>query len=145
MASGIRLTAEEMKHIALFESITGATAKDCILDNEQNRVIIVVKEGEIGMAIGRRGKNIRLLEKLTGKKHEIIEYSDDPRTFIINAFKPARVLNVRLTERPDGKLIAVVSVNPRDKGIAIGKNGKNAERVRFLVRRYFKIENVSIV
>jgi len=97
------------------------------------------------MAIGRRGKNIRLLEKLTGKKHEIIEYSDDPRTFIINAFKPARVLNVRLTERPDGKLIAVVSVNPRDKGIAIGKNGKNAERVRFLVRRYFKIENVSIV
>ncbi len=145
MASGIRLTAEEMKHIALFESITGATAKDCILDKEQNRVIIVVKEGEIGMAIGRRGKNIRLLEKLTGKKHEIIEYSDDPRTFIINAFKPARVLNVRLTERPDGKLIAVVSVNPRDKGIAIGKNGKNAERVRFLVRRYFKIENVSIV
>ena len=48
MASGIRLTAEEMKHIALFESITGATAKDCILDKEQNRVIIVVKEGEMG-------------------------------------------------------------------------------------------------
>ncbi|RLI29729.1 NusA-like transcription termination signal-binding factor [Candidatus Bathyarchaeota archaeon] len=143
MASGIRLTAEEMKHIALFESITGATAKDCIL--EKDRAILVVKEGEIGMAIGRKGKNIKLLEKLTGKKHEIIEYSDDPRTFIVNAFKPAKVLNVRITERHDGKLIAVVSVDPKDKGIAIGKNGKNAERVRMLAKRYFQIENVTIV
>ena len=29
-------------------------------------------------------------------------------------------------------------------GVAIGKNGKNAERLRFLVKRYFLIENVSI-
>jgi N utilization substance protein A len=81
---------------------------------------------------------------MTGKKHEIIEYSEDPVQFIKNALKPAVVREVRITERTDGKTIAVVTVNPKDKGVAIGKNGKNAERLRFLAKRYFNIQNVSI-
>jgi len=81
---------------------------------------------------------------MTGKKHEIIEHSNNPQQFIKNALKPAHVNEIRITERPDGKSIAVVSVNPRDKGVAIGKNGRNAERIRFLAKRYFQIQNVSI-
>jgi N utilization substance protein A len=133
-----------MRYIALFESVTGANVKDCIIDEDVNRIIFVVKEGDIGVAIGRQGKNIHLLEKMTGKRHEIIEHSENPAQFIKNALKPARVTEIRITERPDGKSIAVVSVSPRDKGVAIGKNGKNAERIRFLAKRYFQIQNVSI-
>jgi N utilization substance protein A len=144
MHSGIRLTSKEMRYIALFESITSATVKDCIVDDEQNRIIFVVKEGDIGVSIGKGGKNIHLLEKMTGKKHEIIEHSESPAQFIRNALKPAHVNEIRITERPDGKSIALVSVNPRDKGVAIGKNGRNAERIRLLAKRYFQIQNVSI-
>jgi N utilization substance protein A len=144
MASGIKLTSTEMRYIALFESITGASVKDCILDEDSNRAIFMVKEGHVGMAIGKGGKNIHLLEKMTSKKHEIIEFSDNPAQFIKNALKPARVTEVRITEKPDGKSIAVVQVIPKDKGIAIGKNGRNAERIRFLAKRYFQIQNVSI-
>ena len=60
MSSGIRFTGREMRYIALFESITGATAKDCIVDDELNRIIFIVKEGDIGAAIGKGGKNIHL-------------------------------------------------------------------------------------
>ena len=144
MATGIKLTSVEMRYIALFQSITGATVKDCIVDDDLNRIIFVVKEGSIGMAIGKKGKNIHLLEKMTGKKHEVIEHSENPAQFIKNALKPAKVDEVRITERMDGKTIAVISVNPRDKGVAIGKNGRNAERIRFLAKRYFQIQNVSI-
>ena len=144
MHSGIKFTSKEMRYIALFESITGAAVKDCIVDDELNRIIFLVREGDIGIAIGRGGKNIRLLERMTGKKHEIIEHSENPSQFIKNALKPARVNEIRITERPDGKSIAVVAVNPRDKGVAIGKNGRNAERIRFLAKRYFQIQNVSI-
>lgn len=144
MASGIKLTSKEMRYIALFQSITGAAVKDCILDDEANRAIFMVKEGDVGMAIGKGGKNIHLLEKMTSKRHEIIEYSEDPAQFIKNALKPAHVTEIRITEKTDGKSIAVVQVKPRDKGIAIGKNGRNAERIRFLAKRYFNIENVSI-
>ena len=144
MATGIKLTSVEMRYIALFQSITGATVKDCIVDNDLNRIIFVVKEGSVGMAIGKKGKNIHLLEKMTGKKHEVIEHSENPAQFIKNALKPAKVDEVRITERIDGKTIAVISVNPRDKGVAIGKNGRNAERIRLLAKRYFQIQNVSI-
>ena len=144
MASGIKLTSKEMRFIALFESITGAAVKDCVLDEDENRAIFIVKEGDIGMAIGKGGKNIRLLERMTSKRHEIIEYSENPAQFIRNALRPARVTELRITEKPDGKAIAVVAVVPKDKGVAIGRNGRNAERIRFLAKRYFQIENVSI-
>lgn len=144
MSSGIKFTSNEMRYIALFESITGATVKDCIIDKDLNRIIFIVKGGQLGIAIGKRGKNIRLLEKMTGKKHEIIEHAENPAQFIKNALKPAKVKEIRITERPNGKTIAVVSVNPKDKGVAIGKNGRNAERIRFLAKRYFQIQNVSI-
>ncbi len=144
MTSGIKITSNEMRYIALFESITNASARDCIIDEEQGRVIFIINEGQIGVAIGRGGRNIHTLERMTGKKHEIIEFSEDPVRFIRNALKPAGVKEVRVSERPDGKKIAVVAVNPKDKGVAIGKNGKNAERLRFLAKRYFQIQNVSI-
>jgi N utilization substance protein A len=144
MTSGIKFTSNEMRYIALFESITNASAKDCIVDEEQGRVIFIINEGQIGVAIGKGGRNIHTLERMTGKRHEIIEYSEDPVKFIKNALKPALVKEVRVTERPDGKKMAVVAVNPKDKGVAIGKNGKNAERLRFLAKRYFQIQNVSI-
>ena len=144
MSSGIKFTSNEMRFIALFESITGATVKDCIIDESLNRIIFIVKGGQLGIAIGKRGKNIHLLEKMTGKKHEIIEHSENPAQFIKNALKPAKVKEIRITERPNGKTIAVVSVNQKDKGVAIGKNGRNAERIRFLAKRYFQIQNVSI-
>jgi N utilization substance protein A len=144
MTTGIKITCDEMRYIALFESISGASVKDCIIDEEQGRAIFIVNQGQVGVAIGRGGRNIHTLEKMTGKKHEIIEYSEDAVQFIKNALKPAAVREVRITERTDGKTIAVVTVNPKDKGIAIGKNGKNAERLRFLAKRYFQIQNVSI-
>jgi N utilization substance protein A len=144
MATGIKITADEMRYIALFESVSGASVKDCIVDEEQGRVIFIVNPGQVGIAIGRGGRNIHQLEKMTGKKQEIIEYSEDPAQFIRNALKPAVVKEVRVSERTDGKKIAVVTVAPKDKGVAIGKNGKNAERLRFLSKRYFNIQNVSI-
>ena len=144
MTTGIKITSNEMRFIALFESITSANVKDCIIDEEQGCVLFVVSEGQIGVAIGRGGRNIHTLERMTGKKQEIIEYSEDPAHFIKNALKPATVKEVRITEKPDGKSIAVVAVDPKDKGVAIGKNGRNAERLRFLAKRYFDIQNVSI-
>jgi N utilization substance protein A len=144
VTTGIKITCDEMRYIALFESVSGAGVKDCIIDEEQDRAIFIVNQGQVGVAIGKGGRNIHTLERMTGKKHEIIEYSEDPVQFIKNALKPAQVREVRITERTDGKKMAVVTVNPKDKGVAIGKNGKNAERLRFLAKRYFDIQNVSI-
>lgn len=144
MSSKIRITSEELRYIALFESVTGAAAKDCIIDPKLSRVIFTVKPGDIGLAIGRRGSNIKLLKNMIGRTVEVVEYADDPTAFIKNSLAPAKIRELRLNERPDGKRVAVVTVEPSDKGVAIGKNGKTIERARLLTKRYFQIDNIII-
>ncbi len=144
MANKIKLTNEEMRQIALFESITGATAKDCVIDTKNNRLIFVVKEGDLKKAVGRRGSNVKLLKKMTGRDVEVVEYADNPIDFVKNTLAPARVREVRIADRSDGRRIAFVVVEPRDKGVAIGRGGRTAERARHLAKRYFQIDNVVI-
>ena len=43
----IKFTANEIRYIALFENMTGAMVKDCIIDDEHGKVTFVVKNGEL--------------------------------------------------------------------------------------------------
>jgi len=140
-ASGIKLTGEDMRLIALFENITGATANDCIVDAD--RIIFVAKQGEMGLAIGKGGKNINMLRKMTGKPIEVVEFSDNVEGLMRNSLAPAKVKEVRITERPDKKIV-VVEVEPRDKALAIGKNGRTIDKTRMLAKRYYQIDHVQI-
>ncbi len=142
-APKIRLTSEEMRYIALFESITGATSKDCLIDDKNERIIFVAKEGEMGLAIGKAGKNINMLRKMTGRQIEVVENADTPEQLIKNSLSPARIREIRITEKPEKKIV-VVEVEPRDKAIAIGKNGRTIDKTRMLARRYFQIDHVVI-
>lgn len=132
-----------MRYIALFESITGATANDCLIDENFDRIIFVAKLGEMGLAIGKGGKNINMLRRMTGRPIEIVEYADTVEGLIRNSLAPARVRQIRVTERPDKKIV-VVEVEHRDKAIAIGKNGRTIDKTRMLAKRYFQIDHVQI-
>ena len=48
---GVRLSAESIRYLTLFESITGASIKDCIVQDD--KIIFVVKKGDMGIAIGK--------------------------------------------------------------------------------------------
>lgn len=139
----IKLTADEMQYIALFESITGATARDCLIDEKADRIIFVAKQGQMGLAIGRAGRNINSLRKMTNKQIEIVEEADSVDQLIRNSLAPARIRDVRITEKPEKKIV-VVEVEPRDKAIAIGKNGRTIDKTRLLAKRYFQIDHVTV-
>lgn len=144
MLSNIKITENEMKYIALLENMTGATVLDCIIDEEADTVIFAVKKGDIGLVVGRGGEKIRRFRKLINKNVEVFEYIENPEKFIRNALKPARVKDLRLVDRVDGGKIAMVNVETKDKGIAIGKNGQNIKRIRLMAKRYFNLENIII-
>ena len=144
MTSKIRLTVDEIRYMALFESITGVAAKDCIIDNHSNKITFITNKNEAGIAVGKNGSKIKLLRKTTGRNIEIIEYADNVQDFIKNAFIPVRVKEVRVVEKLDSKKIAIVRVEEKDKGLAIGKGGEKVGRVRQLLKRYFDINNLII-
>jgi N utilization substance protein A len=139
--SRIKLTGEEMRLIALFENITGATANDCIIDSD--RIIYLAKPGEMGLAIGKGGKNINMLRKMTGKPIEVVEFSETVDGLVRNCLAPAKVKEIRITDRPDRKIV-VVEVEPRDKALAIGKNGRTIDKTRMLAKRYYQVDHVQI-
>jgi len=141
----IKLTSEELGLMSLFQSVSGAGVRDCVIDEKNGRVIYVVNPGEMGRAIGKNGIVVKTLQRLVGKPVELVEYSNDPKTFIKNALDPKYVLDVRLTEKLDGSKIAVVVVDAKKKSAVVGRNGKNAEKARLLAKRYFQIANVHIV
>lgn len=141
----IKLTSEQLSLISLFQSISGATAKDCIIDDKQNRVIFVVSKGQMGLAIGKKGASVKNVERAIKKPVEVVEWSDDMAEMIKNALDPRYVQEVRVTERVDGTKSVVVVVDPKHKGAVLGRGGRNAEKVRLLAKRYFDISNVQIV
>lgn len=131
--------------MSLFQSVTSATARDCILDEKMDRVIFVVNKGQMGLAIGKGGSTIKQLQNVVAKKIELVEFSDDAAEFIRNMLNAEMVNDVRISDRSDGSKQAVVTVDPRKKGAVVGREGRNAEKARLLAKRYFQITNVQIV
>jgi N utilization substance protein A len=54
------------------------------------------------------------------------------------------VSEVKMNKRDDGSLQAIVIVDPKKKGIVVGREGRNAEKARLLAKRYFEISSVLI-
>lgn len=130
--------------MSLFQNVTGATARDCVEDEKQDRVIFVVNNGKMGLAIGKGGSHIKSLQNIIKRNIELVEFDDDPAKFLKNVLNSKLISEVKLNKRVDGSTQAIVLVDPRKKGIVVGREGRNAEKARLLARRYFDISSVLI-
>ena len=144
MTQSIKITTDQMRLMSLFQNVTGATARDCVEDEKQDRVIFVVNAGKMGLAIGKGGSHIKTLQNIIKRNIELVEYSDDPKVFLKNMLNSKLVTEVKINKRADGTLQAIVIVDPRKKGIVVGREGRNAEKARLLAKRYFEISSVLI-
>jgi N utilization substance protein A len=140
----IKFTANEIRYIALFENMTGAMVKDCIIDDENGKVTFVVKNGDMGLAIGKKGSTVSKVQRAVDKGVEIIELSDDPIQFIKNILSPAELQSIKVLQRESGEKIATVTADNTNKRIAIGKNGINIERAKLLAKRQHNISNIIL-
>lgn len=143
LSEGVRLTDREIKYMSLFEAATGASVIDCI--DSGDVIVFIVGNGELRKALSKKGAKIQQFSMMVKKKIKVIEYSSDPSKFLENALLPAKTIEpIRIAERTNGKRIAVVTVDPKDKGIAIGKNGKTIELIRLIAKRHHQIDHVII-
>jgi len=77
----------------------------------------------VGSCVGQRGVRVEtVISELGGEKIDIIEWSEDARTFIANSLSPANILDVELRE---GQKEAKVIVDEDQLSLAIGKSGQN--------------------
>jgi len=77
----------------------------------------------VGACVGMRGSRVQaVVNELQGEKIDIIQWSPDAATFIVNALAPAEVMKVILDE--DAERIEVV-VPDEQLSLAIGRRGQN--------------------
>ena len=78
----------------------------------------------IGTCVGPRGARVQaIVNELNGENMDIVQYSEDPETFIKNAMNPAEVLNIHFMEE---ERTCIVVVPDYQLSLAIGKKGQNA-------------------
>ncbi len=77
----------------------------------------------LGACVGPGGSRVdAIVNELNGEKIDIIEYSNDPKEFIENALKPAKIVEVKIID--EKSVIAVVP--DYQLSLAIGQKGQNA-------------------
>lgn len=145
----VTLSDEARRYIAAFEAETGATARDCVVETGEDeegtdRLLFVVKAGEMGQAIGPDGTRVQALESEFGRDVVLVEDAPTAEGFVANALAPAAVYNVTVSEDDDGKTVAFAEVDDADRGVAIGAGGRNIDAAERLAKRHFDVDEIQL-
>jgi transcription termination/antitermination protein NusA len=102
--------------------------RGCVREaGERAKVAVVSRERDVdpvGACVGMKGTRVQsIIRELRGEKIDIVEWNDDPATFVVNALSPAKVSRVSVLD--DEQRIMEVVVEDKQLSLAIGKKGQN--------------------
>lgn len=120
---------------SLMERITGTWVKDCFKDDE-GVIYFIVAPGFLGKAVGKKGTNAKRVQQELGRRIRIIEFADDPVSFVRNIIHPLTADEI--TEEENNVLIKDASKKTRS--LLIGRGGKNLQLINRAVKRFFNKE-----
>ncbi len=85
----------------------------------------------VGACVGVRGMRVKnIVRELNGEKIDIVRWSDDIKTLVINALAPAKLKTVEIDEPTHS---VTVTVDADQLSLAIGKRGQNARLTSKLI------------
>ena len=112
--------------------------------NGRTKISVRTNDREIdavGACVGMRGMRVQsIVQELRGEKIDIVEFSEDPETYLKNALSPAKVS--RVVMNADEKQMTVI-VAEDQMSLAIGKKGQNVRLAAKLVRWKVDIKGPS--
>jgi transcription termination/antitermination protein NusA len=95
----------------------------------------------VGSLVGQRGVRVStVMSELGGERIDIIEWSEDAKSFIKEALSPASVLEVELDEAEHR---ATVTVSEDQQSLAIGRGGQNVRLAAKLTGWNIDIKSVG--
>lgn len=97
----------------------------------------------VGSCVGQKGVRIQaVIEALDGlEKIDVIQYSDDPAKYIVNALSPAKNLQVEIREE---QKTAIVTAAREDLPLVIGKEGQNVRLASMLAGYNIEVEGIEL-
>jgi len=137
----ISLTTETMKYIRTATQLINVDILDCLTIDD--KLVFVVRKGQLGAAIGKKAKNLERLRGLFKKTIKFVEEDPDKLQFIRNLCKPYEVKDIAVSG-PEEALVARITVSSSEKSKMIGKNGQNIDIIRKLAQRHHNFKDVQI-
>jgi transcription termination/antitermination protein NusA len=138
--SPVRYDNESLKLMSLFEKITRTSLKDSFID-DNGLLTFIVKEGQLGKAVGKKAVNVRKLENMLNRKIKILEFNSNIINFIKNLIYPLKAKGIK----QEGEEIIIEGPDTKTKGLLIGKNAKNLRNTEEVVKKYFDIKEIKII
>lgn len=135
----VTFDTDTIRLINLFENITGAPVKDCLVD--ENILYLVIGEGKVGIAIGKNGNSVKHAENIIGKTIKLFEYSSNLEKFVKNLIPQANEVK---TDKKEGKLIVEIRVEKKDRALVIGRDSKNLKLFKEILHRNHKIDELIV-
>lgn len=130
----VELDSEDLSYFSSFEKITHVMPADYL--NTSSMLIFLVDSKELGKAIGKNGFNIQKLKTSFRKKVVIIADSDNLETFVRNFFNNTEIISIE-TQNIMGEQAVILSINEKDRGIAIGKDGERIKAAKTFLKDKF--------
>lgn len=80
----------------------------------------------VGSCVGMKGLRIKnIVSELAGERIDVVEWSEEPHTYILHAISPAKASGVVLHEDGNHRTATVVAADDQ-LSLAIGRSGQNA-------------------
>lgn len=130
--------ASILQYMSIFDKITKAKLKDCIVLDES--ITFIVEQNEMGKAIGKQGSTARELESAFKKKIKIVEFSPELKSFINNLVTPLQIKDI-LEE--DG-IITIMPPDSKTRGLLIGRNASILRNYEAIIKRHFEIKELKV-
>ena len=131
---------EVINHINIFETLTKSMVKDCFIDDKGRFVFIVNKE-DIGKVIGKNASNLRRIQDLLKKRIKIVAFSDDIKDFIKSYVNPVEIEAIDINDN----IVEIKANGANTKGLLIGRDRKNLETLKQVLKKYYGIIDVKVI
>ena len=127
----MKLTMEDILLMNALEKVSGVSPKDCMAG--ETMVSFLVKESDMGKAIGKGASNIKTLEGSIKKRVEIIAYRENPEELAALALE----VKIASFNKKNGKLFLNLDGTEKRKALS---NISRLRRVREFVKRNYDLD-----
>ena len=122
-----------IRYLNLFERVMGVRSKNCFFYN--NYVVFAVPSSLVSKAIGEKGKNVKKLIPLLGKKIKIVSLPkniEDAERFISEIVEPVQFKNLEVTQKE-----IIITAGKQSKAALIGRNKIRFKELKKVVNEFF--------
>ncbi len=130
----VELNEDDLKIFSTFEQLTHVMPTDYVVSSSS--LVFLVSEESLGKAIGKKASNIEKLRKVFRKRVVVVSDKDNPEDFVRSFFGNVHIIEIE-SRNVMGETALMMTVDEKDRGIAIGKDGERIKAAKSLLQKKF--------